>query len=105
MAVTRTAWEQAKNNPMQMRMLWQYASMEAGQKRVDAWLQEAGLYDTVNVGVVAIWSDDGEGLVARAKVIVKGCGSSFEHEEYPYLGFPSEHFKAKVLLVTGGPCP
>ena len=104
MAITREAWEQAKTNPIQLRALWQYASMEAAQKRVDAWLREVGLYDTVNVGVVAIWSDDGQGLIARAKVVTQNHGC-FEHEEYPYLGFPSEHFKAKVLLVTGGPCP
>lgn len=84
-----------------MDAILKYSMMEAGQRRIDAWLREQGLFQKCRVGVVGIYGDTGDFLIARAKVIVPGVGS-FEHEERPYLSFPSDHFKTKVLLATGG---
>lgn len=105
MAITRTAWEQARKNPIMMNAIMKYSMMEAGQQRVDKWLGEMGLYGDegrVLVSVVAIWSDnERDNLVARARVIVDGK-VAFDHEEAPYLSFPSDHFKTKIMMVTGG---
>lgn len=105
MAITRSAWEQAQKNPIVMDAIMKYSMMEAGQRRVDTWLYEVGLYGDqgrVIVGVVAIYDDNThDGLRARARVIIDGR-VAFDHEEAPYLSFPSDHFKTKVLLVTGG---
>lgn len=102
MAVYRSTFEAAKNNPTAMDALYRYAKMGAGQLRADDWLRASGLvYKGVRIGVIAMWEDDNTSkLLAHAKVIVHGKGE-FEHKEL-YINFPSDHFKAKVLLVTGG---
>jgi len=101
MAITRSAWEQAQNNPTMMNAIWQYSAMDAGQRRTDAWLREQGIEGRVKVGVVAVWDDLYQNtLEAWAKVIIDGK-VAFEHRERPYLSFPSDHFKAKVLLIAG----
>jgi hypothetical protein len=102
MPIVRSAFEAARKNPQLMDSLITFASMENGQKKVDAWLREENLYNKVRIGVVTIWDDFlSTQLNAWAKVIVRASDGFFEHEE-PYEIFPSEHFKAKVLLVTGG---
>lgn len=101
MAVTRDAFEQARASPVMMEHLIAFSAMEGAQQLVDKWLQETGLYHKVRIGVVAVWDDFlSMQLNAWAKVIVVSSGS-FEHEE-PYVDFPSDHFKTKVLLATGG---
>lgn len=101
MVITRTAWEQAKNKPELLASLIEFASMEAGQLRADKWLQETGLDAKCRVGVVGIWDNFTDNkLFARARVLVGGK-FAFDHEE-TYIMFPSDHFKTKVLLVTGG---
>lgn len=76
--------------------------MDAGAKRAEAWLRESGLYNKCRIGVVGMFNDDHMRLDAVAKVVLVGTGQSFMHREL-YIQFPSDHFKAKVLLVTGGP--
>lgn len=73
---------------------------DAGNKRIQNWLLEMKLVGKVRVGVIGVMVDDGKQLNACAKVIVPGK-VTFMHEEL-YTNFPSDHFKTKVLLVTGG---
>jgi hypothetical protein len=73
---------------------------DEASKRVQRWLRDQNLHDKVRVGVVAYRKMIGNHVIARAKVIVPGNGG-FYHEE-PYDEFPSDHFKTKILLVTGG---
>jgi hypothetical protein len=79
--------------------LFQMSLNDAGKRRVDEWLKEAGLINRCLVGVVAVRDYDEKRTSAYVKVIVHGSGS-FVHEE-PYYSFPSDHFKTKVLLITG----
>lgn len=76
------------------------AMNDAGQKRVENWLLETRLTGKVRVGVLAVVTDCGTKLMAYAKVVVPGK-AVFIHEEL-YIQFPSDHFKTKILLVTGG---
>lgn len=73
---------------------------DEGSRRVQLWLREQNLHPKVRVGVVAYRTMIGNHVMARAKVIVPGNGG-FYHEEL-FCDFPSDHFKTKILLVTGG---
>jgi len=75
------------------------AAMDAGQLRVDNWLREQKLTGRCRVGVIGVLSADHQSLMARARCILQS-GGEFFHEE-PYITFPSDHFKAKIMLVCG----
>lgn len=68
-------------------------------RRAQQWLTEQKLAAKVRVGVVAFRENDTGKIIARAKVLVSG--GHFYHDE-PYDDFPSDHFKTKIILVTGG---
>lgn len=104
MAITRSAFEQAARNKQLVASLIEFSAMEGGQQTIDKWLRETGLHRKVRVGVVTIVEDFSRNeLTAWAKVVQDehSGGGSFEHTE-PFAGFPSDHFKTKILLVTGG---
>jgi hypothetical protein len=70
---------------------------------IQKWITVQKLNDKppgVRVGAVVYKADCGGSLTVRAKAIVPGKGA-FYHEE-PLAGWPSDHFKTKLLLVTGG---
>jgi len=73
---------------------------DEGSKRVQRWLTEQSLHFKVRIGVIAYRTMIGNRVMARAKVL-PAQGGSFYHEEL-FSEFPSDHFKAKILLVTGG---
>ncbi len=77
------------------------AITDAGSKRVEQWLRESGLYNKCRVGVIGVIDNSRTRLLAHCKVIVLGTQQHFFHEE-TYSQFPSDHFKTKVLLATGG---
>lgn len=79
--------------------LFELAIHDDGTRRAERWLAENGLAGKVRIGVVGVRDAD-EGVNAFAKVVVPGAGS-FTHQE-PYNQFPSDHFKTKVMMVTGG---
>lgn len=68
-------------------------------QRARDWLSEQKLAAKVRVGVVAFRENATGKIIARAKVLVSG--GHFYHDE-PYDDFPSDHFKTKIILVTGG---
>lgn len=72
---------------------------DAVSTRMYDWLSEQKLTGKVRVGVVAFRENDTGKIIARAKVLVSG--GHFYHDE-PYDDFPSDHFKTKIVLVTGG---
>ena len=69
-------------------------------QRARDWLSEQKLTDKVRVGVVAFRENATGKIIARAKVLPYQ-GGHFYHDE-PYDDFPSDHFKTKIILVTGG---
>lgn len=69
-------------------------------RRIQIWLLEQRLDTKVRVGVVAFRENDTGKIIARAKVLPMQ-GGHFYHDE-PYDDFPSDHFKTKIVLVTGG---
>jgi hypothetical protein len=72
----------------------------AVSRRAQEWLSEQKLTGKVRVGVVAFRENDTGKIIARAKVLPYQ-GGHFYHDE-PYDDFPSDHFKTKIILVTGG---
>lgn len=89
-----------KGGDEHFRLMAEKSMGEAGSLRVQSWLREANMDHTCRIGVVAVLNTERTRLDAWAKVIVPG-GASFEHREL-YITFPSDHFKTKVLLATGG---
>lgn len=73
---------------------------DAVSTRMYDWLSEQKLTDKVRVGVVAFRENATGKIIARAKVLPYQ-GGYFYHDE-PYDDFPSDHFKTKIILVTGG---
>ena len=79
--------------------LVELATSDAGQNRVNQWLTAQRLHGSCRIGVIGVLDDKNSRLMAMAKVILPGKGN-FIHEE-PYIEFPSEHFKTKVILAAG----
>lgn len=73
---------------------------DAVSTRMYDWLSDQKLTGKVRVGVVAFRKMDTGEIIARAKVLPYQ-GGYFYHDE-PYDDFPSDHFKTKIILVTGG---
>jgi hypothetical protein len=88
----------------QWEAMFKLAAGDAGQQRIDSWLQDMRLTGEVRVGVVGFMNMDEHKLTACAKVMVLSTERkqyvAFVHEE-PYLSFPSDEFKTKILLVAG----
>jgi len=61
-------------------------------------LNEMGVANKVRCGCIVRLEHDAKSYTVVAKVIANG--SHFIHEE-PWSEFPSDHFKTKVLLITG----
>lgn len=61
-------------------------------------LREMKVLGKVRCGSIVHLTDEGTYIV-KTKVIVRG--EHFYHEE-PWGDFPSDHFKTRILLVTGG---
>lgn len=75
------------------------AVSDAGQKRVEEWLYENKLSGRCRVGVIGVFDGTHQPIHAVAKCMLRD-GQFFMHEE-PYSEFPSDHFKAKIMLVCG----
>ena len=73
---------------------------DAVSTRMYDWLSDQKLTGKVRVGVVAFRENATGKIIARAKVLPYQ-GGYFYHDE-PYDDFPSDHFKTKIILVTGG---
>lgn len=73
--------------------------------RMKTWLLNERLSEKIRVGVVVYRNIAGE-LIARSKAVVitdgGNCITGYFYHEEPYGEFPSDHFKTKILLVTGG---
>jgi hypothetical protein len=67
---------------------------------IQKWLVAEQLHNKIRVGAVVFRPNDCGKLTVHAKAIVPGKGA-FYHEEL-LSGWPSDHFKTKLLLVTGG---
>jgi len=72
---------------------------------LDSWITDMRLNYRVKCAAIAFSSHEG-GFFVRTKVMLRptvrdGDGTSFMHEE-PWSEFPSDHFKTKILLATGG---
>lgn len=73
---------------------------DAAQVRAEAFIRHAELLGKCFVGAVTVRDPVTGAIDVHAKVVLPGKGF-FMHEE-PYNNFPSDHFKTKVLLATGG---
>lgn len=88
-----------QNTPHEDAIL-QMVFNDIGSARVQKWLTEQSLCHKVRVAVVAFRKLATGETIARAKVL-PAQGGHFYHDE-PYHEFPSDHFKTKIILVTGG---
>lgn len=86
--------------PDVMAIMLEHAAGDAGNLRLQNLLKELNIGpELIVAGVIGVMDHTGKKLTAMCKVVVKGKGG-FIHEE-PYIFFPSDEFKTKLLLVAG----